>query len=145
MIDILFIDVLLIGSSALLILTKIPDFITTWQGLRYTQDPNIEQNPVARWLFHRFGVSLSFAILAFAYILLVVGSYFLFYLTVDLTIAFVPILSKDIVIWTSAIGYVFVALFTSLIQWQVAMYNRTGHMKQPLRLVYQRMTWFYQH
>ena len=51
---------LVTGSTILLVVSKIPDFITTWQGLSITKNPGMEQHPIARWVFEQWGVSFSF-------------------------------------------------------------------------------------
>ena len=137
------ITLLVIGSTILLIVSKIPDFITTWQGISITKNPDIEKNPIARWMFKQWGVNLSFVILAVVYLLLAVGCLLLFFPTVDLTCALFPIIPPTIVAWLSAIIYVVCTSFISLVQLQAAQYNQSGEMKQPLRWIYSRLTWFY--
>ena len=75
------ITLLVTGSTILLIVSKIPDFITTRQGISNTKNPDLEKNPIARWMFKRWGVNLSFVILAVVYLLLAVGCLLLFFPT----------------------------------------------------------------
>ncbi len=131
------------GSTILLIVSKIPDFITTWQGISFTKNPGMEQNPIARWMFKRWGVKLSFVILAIMYLLVAIGSLLLFFPTVELTCALFPIIPPTIVAWSSAIIYIVCTLLISLVQLQAAQYNQSGDMKQPLRWIYSRLNWFY--
>ena len=137
------ITLLVTGSTILLVVSKIPDFITTWQGISFTKNPEMEQNPIARWMFKRWGVKLSFVILAIIYLLVAIGSLFLFFPTVVLTCALFPIIPPTIVAWSSAIIYIVCTLFISLVQLQAAQYNKSGDMKQPLRWIYSRLNWFY--
>ena len=137
------ITLLVIGGTILLIVSKIPDFITTWQGISITKNPDLEKNTIARWMFKRWGVNLSFVILAVVYLLIAMGCLLLFFPTVDLTCALFPIIPPTVVAWSSAIIYVVCALFISLVQLQAAGYNQSGEMKQPLRWIYGRLNWFY--
>ena len=134
---------LVTGSTILLLVSKIPDFITTWQGISITKNPGLEINPIARWMFKQWGVNLSFVMLAVVYLLIAVGCRLLFFPSVDLTSALLPIFPPTIVAWSSAIIYVGCTLFISLVQLQAAQYNQSGEMKQPLRWIYSRLTWFY--
>ena len=99
------IDMICFGCSAMLILTKIPDFITTWQGIKHSRDISIEQNPIARWLFHKCGIPMSFALLAFIYVILVVLMHVALYPLVDFTHQLVPMMSKEFVLSGKFNGY----------------------------------------
>ena len=99
------------------------DFITTWQGIKHSRDISIEQNPIARWLFHTLGVPLSFALLACMYVILVVLMHVAFYPMVDFTHQLVPMISKDIVLWAYLICYMFGSTFVSVVQWQKLGYT----------------------
>ena len=136
-------NLLVTGSTILLIVSKIPDFITTWQGISSTKNPGMEQNPIARWMFEQWGVNFSFVILAFVYLVVAIGSLLLFFPTVDLTCAMLPMISPMVITWFCSIIYTVFTLFVALVQFQAAQYNQSGKMKQPLRWVYGRLLWFY--
>ena len=113
-----------------LLLTKIPDFTTTWQGLKERPTTD-EQNPIARLLFEKLGIAPTFFLAACVYCGILLSIYVL-YLTLPIGVQRVYL-----------IMLIPSTLFIGIVQYQAAIYNKTGRMHFPLRRVYQALQWFY--
>ena len=113
-----------------LMVTKIPDFVTTWQSLKKLPH-STEKNPMARWLFEKVGIKQAFIILAIVYTAMVGLVYPMYFWTPDYL--------KGLSVY-SMIPF---TLFMAIVHIQVALYNISGKMHFPLNAVYSRLRWFY--
>lgn len=135
---------LVIASMLMLIVSKIPDFTTTYQGIQQTGNPNLEQNPIARGLFNLVGVKPAFLLLALVYLSIVALIPWMTHQTALYSDWVLPISETQAVFSTSLLVFIG-CTFTSITQWQAAIYNKTGKMHTPLNQVYRCLQWFYRY
>jgi hypothetical protein len=118
-------------TTVLLVITKIPDVVTTWRGVVQTRNPGLEQNPIARAAFLKYGLGKGMFAVCAVFLLLIAASVWSFYL-MD---------GWERALW--GVVYIVQGLFTCLLQLQAAWYNTHGVMPQPLRSVHRMLRFFY--
>ena len=136
-------NALVVASIVLLLISKIPDFVTTWRGIQRAGTVDWEQNPIARALFHKIGVWPSFGLLAMAYVVLVMLVGWVHIQSARWMWEWQLVGDLHTAEWVSATWVAVGACLISVTQLQAAIYNRTGRMHWPLRPIYRLLQWFY--
>ena len=96
-----------------LFLTKIPDFVTTWNGLRHLP-ASYEQNPIVRALFMRIGIVPTFLVIGLMYLVTLFAIYrFYFVMAEELQFLYV-------------VGLIPSSVFIGVVQIQVGIYNKSS-------------------
>lgn len=119
------------STTALLVVTKIPDVVTTYGFVSRSGNPLLERNPLARRFFIKVGLVKGLVVLSFVY---TIAS--LIPLVIYLHLAGA---------WRITWGTFFClyGAFVCVVQLQVAWFNVKGVMPQPLRTVHRILSWWY--
>ena len=136
-------DWLVYASIVMLIVSKIPDFVTTWKGIQETENPDLEQNPIARTLFHAIGVGPAFVVLALVYLGLSMLNLWIYSQMSVTLLEWSIVETLQTGEWISSILIFGTSILISITQVQAAIYNQTGRMYPPLKQIYRWMQWFY--
>ena len=124
-------ELAVILSQIIVIVSKVPDFITTWNGVSL-HGPDWEQNIFARYVIKRYGLSIGLLVVFVIYLAVIAATMAVHYNCTG--------------VWYSISGYTIItySLFLAVVQLQAAYYNTTGKMLWPLTSVAQSLRNIYQ-
>ena len=116
-------DYLVLASCVFLCLSKVPDFITTYQAIKRSGSISLESNVFARMLFRRLGLTGGMIVVGAIYVISVASSLYLYSISDGVT--------------RTIYGNMMIAynIFVLIVQLQTAAVNRGSPMREPLRSV----------
>lgn len=119
------------STTALLVVTKIPDVVSTYGFVSRHGNPLLERNPLARIIFLKLGLVKGVVVLSFVYTI----------------VSLIPLVIYLHLVgaWRSTWGIFFClyGAFVCVVQLQVAWFNMSGCMPQTLRAVHRFLRWWY--